>query len=277
VAKGGRHDPLTNAYLLIIGGGVIALPLLAVFGMPAWASWPYLLASGGIHLGSIVLIGLAYRAADYSAIYPLMRGGAPLMTTVAAALILGEVLRPQAWLGVVVLSLGIVGLSWNALRAGRLTSRSLVIAAMAALTIVAYTLADGLGTRVAQNAASYVLAMMALTGVLVLAVALASGPSRFVSAMAASWWQALTVGGVSMLSYGTALWAMTKAPIGLVGALRETSVLFAAVIGSVALKERFGLARWLAAFAIVIGLVLIQTAPAASTETEANPGCWRRA
>ncbi|HZA93108.1 MAG TPA: EamA family transporter, partial [Gemmatimonadales bacterium] len=123
-------------------------------------------------------------------------------------------------------------------------------------------------------AASYVLAMMSLTGVLVLAIALASGPSRFVSAMAASWWQALTVGGISMLSYGTALWAMTKAPIGLVGALRETSVLFAAVIGSVALKERFGLARWLAAFAIVIGLVLIQTAPAASTETEADPGCW---
>ena len=77
-----------------------------------------------------------------------------------------------------------------------------------------------------------------------------------------------------MLSYGTALWAMTKAPIGLVGALRETSVLFAAVIGSVALKERFGLARWLAAFAIVFGLVLIQTAPAASTDTEADPGCW---
>jgi drug/metabolite transporter (DMT)-like permease len=254
---GGRH-PLAGPFLIAVGGAATALPLLLVTGLPAVESWIYVALSGVIHVAYFGLIARAYRLADYSAIYPLIRGGAPLVTSLIAALWLGEVLSGPALAGVVLLSAGIAGLSVDGLRRGHLDRRSLATAGLTAGVVVSYTLLDGLGARVSGNAVAYLLAMSIVSGVLVVPLFLALAGRALLAEAHRSWKRGILGGGMANLSYGTALWAMTQAPIGLVGAVRETSVLFATLIGAVVLKERFGPARWAAALTIVAGLTLVR-------------------
>jgi drug/metabolite transporter (DMT)-like permease len=252
---GGRH-PLAGPFLIGIGAGAWAIPLLVVTGLPDPASYPLVAASAAIHVAYFGLIGLAYRFADYSAVYPLIRGGAPLFTTMLAAAFLGETLTPAALAGVALLCVGILGLGADGLRQGSLDRRSLLVAAATATIVVAYTLVDGLGARASGNPAAYVLAMSLATAVALAPVFLAIGGRDLIASAAPAWRRGLLGGGMANLSYGIALWAMTKAPIGLVGAVRETSVLFATLIAAIVLKERFGPGRWAAAAVIVAGLML---------------------
>ena len=256
IAKSGSGDALTRSALIGIGSGLAALPVIVIVGIPDAASWPHLLASSIIHVGYFMLIGLAYRYADYSAIYPLLRGGAPLFTALMATFLFGELLTPLAWTGLILLCCGIVGLSADGLRGGALNGRSMVVAGLTGLTIVAYTLIDGAGARASGNPASYVSSLVALTGVFIVPIVFGLRGPALRSTIVSFWPKALIGGAMGTVSYGTALWAMTKAPIGLVGGLREVSVLFAAFIGAAILKERFGAPRWIAAFTIVTGLVL---------------------
>jgi drug/metabolite transporter (DMT)-like permease len=257
IAKGGggRH-PLTGPFLIGLGGSVWALPLLSVTGLPDPASYPWIAASALIHVVYFGLIGLAYRFADYSAIYPLIRGGAPLFTAILAAAFLGETLGTAASAGVALLCAGILGLGLDAMRRGSLDGRSLLVAAATASTIVLYTLVDGLGARASGNAAAYILSLTLATLVPLVPAFTLIGGRPLLASLLPAWRQALWGGGMANLSYGIALWAMTKAPIGLVGAVRETSVLFATLIAALVLKERFGPARWFAAATIVTGLML---------------------
>jgi drug/metabolite transporter (DMT)-like permease len=259
MAKGsGGSSALANVFRLTVGGALTCLPVLAVTGLPDQASWGYVAASAAIHTAYLVLIGFAYRIADYSAVYPLMRGGAPLLTTFLAAVFVGERLSSAAVLGVGLLCVGVFGLGFDAIRKGGLDRRSLLVAALTAGTIVTYTLVDGLGARASGNAAAYVVTMLAVTTVVSAPAFFALERGALLTAPPAAWVRGLIAGAMSNLSYGTALWAMTKAPIGLVGAVRETSVLFATIIAAMVLRERFGPARWVAAGTIVIGLVLAQ-------------------
>ena len=188
IAKGraGRH-PLAGLFLIAVGATATAVPLLAVTGLPAPASWGYLAGSAVVHVAYFGMIALAYRLADYSAVYPLIRGGAPLMTSVLAALWLGEVLSGPAVGGVVLLSAGIVGLSSDALKRGHLDRRSLGTAALTAGVVVAYTLLDGLGARLSGDAAAYLLAMMALTGCFVVPLFLLDRVAHALAALRTSW------------------------------------------------------------------------------------------
>ena len=259
VAKSaGRGDPMIATSAIAVGGAVLALPLLTVTGLPAPASHPHVIASGVIHVLYFLLVGLAYRAADYSAVYPITRGSAPLATSLLAFAVLGETMPPLAWVGVILLSAGILGLGSDALRQGGLTARALAIAGLNVAVIVGYTLVDGAGTRASGNAPGYVLAMMALTGLLLLPVVLAWLGAAAGRAMLVRWRIGLIGGAMVSLSYGTALWAMTRAPIGMVAALRETSVLFAAAIAALFLRERFGPVRWVCAGVILAGMVAMR-------------------
>jgi drug/metabolite transporter (DMT)-like permease len=257
-SAGGPGDPLVTTSAIAVGGAIVALPLLMLTGLPASPSHGHVLASGLIHVVYFLLVGLAYRASDYSAVYPITRGGAPLMTSLLAFAVLSETMSAQAWLGVLLLSGGIFALGSDAIRCRGLTWQALAIASLNIGVIVSYTLVDGVGSRRSENPAGYVLAMMALTGLMLLPVIMAWQGSRVVLAILRHWRVGLVGGAMVPLSYGTALWAMTKAPIGAVAALRETSVLFAAVIAAVVLKERFGPLRWIGAAVIVTGLVAMR-------------------
>lgn len=259
-------DSQLDLALLHVMGALVALPLLALSGLPPPAAWPYLAASLLIHVAYYITLNGAYRHGELGSTYPIMRGSAPLLVALAAAALLGETPSPLAWLGIGAVTLGVllVGLSRPAatLHHGRALAYALANAAV----IAAYTLVDGQGVRVtvAQGAGalSYVLLLTVLDGVPypTLVVARRSAPARrALLAYARRRWPLAMLGGLaSLASYGIALWAMTRAPVAVVSALRETSVLFASALSVWVLKERFGWQRVLGAAVIVGGVVSLR-------------------
>jgi drug/metabolite transporter (DMT)-like permease len=251
-------DKLAASAAIAVGAGAIALPIALVSPLPLAPGWPLIAFSAVIHVFYFALVGYALRHADLGVAYPLTRGSAPAFTAILAAVWLGEMLALSGWLAIGAIAAGVVTLSADALLRGGLTPRAAVLAFTNAAIVVAYTLVDGLGARLAGNALSYVSWMMAGTALLIVPIALVFYREQIAEKERGFWIRALFAGGLSIASYGIALWAMTKAPIGLVAALRETSVLFAAILGALIFDERFGPKRWAALFLILIGIGLLR-------------------
>lgn len=257
--KSGR-DKLLDVIVLCAAGALLAAPLLYWLPLPVPASWPYLAASVAIHVVYFTLVGLGYRSADMSFIYPLTRGSAPLFTAVIALILLGEAPAFSGWLGVVLLSASVITLALDGRRAANVPARAWVIGFANAAIIVAYTVIDGAGVRVAGNAWSYVLWLFALTGPPLLALGFALRGRAMLSMPLAVWGKGALGAACSIAAYGIALWAMTRAPIALVAALRETSVLFGTAIAALVLHEKFGGQRWVAAGLVAAGAVALKLA-----------------
>jgi drug/metabolite transporter (DMT)-like permease len=252
-------DPLVMTVLIAAGASVIALPILAWGGLPALPARPWVIASVLVHLGYFVGLIEAYRSGDLAQVYPIARGTAPLLTAGVSTLWLGERLGALGWLGLLGLVAGVLMLS---LRGGgdlgRLDRRAVGFALFTALTVCAYSVIDGVGVRAAGDPLVYAAALFVGNGVVMTLYGLARRGPRLIAAASADWRPSLAGGGLQIASYAIALWAMTLAPIAVVAALRETSVLFGALIAVAILKERVGPVRVLAALLIVAGLVLIR-------------------
>jgi len=265
LVKKGR-DPFLSSVLVASGAGLISLPLLPFLAQPAAASWPYALASTVIHYAYYGLLAAAYRHGDMSHAYPLMRGSAPLLVALSSVPLLGEHLSVTQYTAVACISGGIFGL-WFATRSGatanahgRSRSRATSYALLNALVIAAYTLIDGLGARASAAPAAYVMWLHVLSAIGLLAWCLLRCP-RELNEYARQYWKVAILGGAGTLgAYGLALWAMTVAPLAAVAALRETSILFAALIAKFFLSERIGGKRALAIAAIATGAVLMRLA-----------------
>lgn len=251
-------DRLLDTVGLAVGGGLIALLLVPWLPLPLAPSWPWLGASVLLHVVYFLLLAACYRHADLSVAYPLMRGLGPVFVALAAPL-LGEPMTPPLVAGVALIGAGIllpagVGL----IRRHRLAGIGYPL--LNAVVIGCYTLVDGLGVRQAGGAATYVLWLFLLNGGAVLAVALGLRGLALPAALAARWRPALTGAGLSVGAYGIVLWAMTVAPVAAVAALREVSIVFAALLGTFVLKEPMG--RWRAAGAVLVaaGVVVVRGA-----------------
>jgi drug/metabolite transporter (DMT)-like permease len=252
-------DPLATTVLISLGAAIVSLALLPFTGLPAAPAWPWVMASVLVHLVYFAALIESYRSGDMGQVYPLARGSAPLMTAALSPVVVGETVGPRALAGIVVLAAGVFLLS---LRGGRdlarLDRRAVGFALLTAVTICAYSLVDGRGARLAGSANAYTVVLFAGIGPVMLAYALVRGGSGVIVAMGRHWATGLAGGGLQLGSYGIAIWAMTVAPIAIVAALRETSVLFGAVIAVVFLKEPLRLPRIIAAMMIVVGLALIR-------------------
>ena len=252
-------DPLASTTLISLGGGVVAFLLVPLAGLPAAAAWPWLIASIIVHLFYFAALIESYRTGDLGLVYPIARGSAPLMTTAVTTVIVGEILSPVGWFGIVLLVVGVLLLS---ARGGRelaeIDRRGIGFALFTALTISAYSVIDGIGARLSANPNAYSLWLFAGIAVVMLPYAIYRGGIGVVPAMRRFWRRGLAGGALQVLSYGIAIWAMTAAPIAVVAALRETSVLFGAVIAVVLLKEPLRAVRVGAACLIVCGLILIR-------------------
>ena len=247
-------------------GALVCLPLLAWTGLPPREAWPFLAASLCIHVAYYVTLTGAYQHGELGATYPIMRGSAPMLVALGSATVLGESLSAAAWVGVCAITLGVmlVGLARPAEALHH--KRAVGFALANACVIAGYTFVDGSGVRVAtaagSTAAAYVVLLFVLDGVPY--PALVAWRCR-ASGRAAMWayvrqrWLLATLGGLASLgSYWIALWAMTRAPVAAVSALRETSVLFATLLSVLVLKERFGLQRAIGAAVIVAGVVALR-------------------
>lgn len=255
-----KVEPLLAICLISIACGVVILPFAAVVGIPALASWPFIVASLAIHLVYYTALAEAYRLGDLGQVYPIARGSAPLMTAIGAQLLFGERLSPGAWTGVTVLASGILLL---ALRGGRdlakFNARSVAFALLTALSIATYTLVDGQGARVSGAVGGYIVWLFVLDGVMMLAFGIwwyGAGPMLAVGR--GSWPLVVGGGALATVSYAIAIWAMTVAPIALVAAVRESSVLFASMLAIVVLKEPIVPLRIASAAIVLAGLVLIR-------------------
>ena len=259
-------DKALDTALVIFMAALLALPLLAWLGLPHAASLPFIAASLAIHIGYYTALAGAYQHGELGLTYPIMRGLAPLLVALSSGSLLGEVPSLAAWVGVLGITSGValVGLAHpgEALHHGK----ALAFAFANALIIAAYTVVDGLGVRteVAQggDALRYVMLLFVLDGLpYPLLVWLQRSPAqrRQALAYARSRWRVAAVGGsASIGSYAIALWAMTRAPVASVAALRETSVLFAALLGTFLLKERFGLQRAVGTVIIAAGVMALR-------------------
>jgi drug/metabolite transporter (DMT)-like permease len=230
-----------------------------VVPVPTAAAWPYIAASVTVHLAYYWLMISAYRLGDLSLVYPLMRGVAPLVTAVAGIAVLGEMPAPVAWLGMLLVSGGVFLLGYRAL--GHAPSRAAVAFALANAAVIAvYTLIDGHGARVSGNAWSYIVWLFVLDGIPFSLWMLATRRDSFVAHLRHRSRRALAGGGLSAAAYAISVWAMTKAPVALVASLRETSVLFATLIGARLLNERLSARRWSGVAAVVLGVLALKAA-----------------
>jgi phosphonate utilization associated putative membrane protein len=255
IIKSSRDVTLDTA-LVAAGASILALPLIAAVPMPASASWPYLAASIAIHIGYFATLARAYRVGDLGHAYPLMRGTAPLLVALFGVALLNE--RPSAtmWLGIVLISAGI--LSIGLLQEGRAQRDATAWALTNAVIIASYTLVDGVGVRLSGSAAGYVAWGFLLQGIAFIAPVVVLRKRAALDYVRQNWLRGLG-GGLCLISaYGIVLWAMTHAPVAAVAALRETSVIFAAVLGAVFLKEPFGRQRLIGACAVALGVMALR-------------------
>jgi drug/metabolite transporter (DMT)-like permease len=223
--------------------------LLPFLNAPASASWPYVAASALFQIAYFLLIARTCQMADMSQAYPLMRGTAPLIVSLLSVGPMGDALSPIAWSGVIGISLGILSIALG----NKLEDRKGIhLALLNAIVIACYTLIDGIGVRRSGSPAAYTLWVFVLTGVPLTLGALVLRRSQFVSYFGRHWQLGITGGVATTASYGLALWAMTVAPIAVVAALRETSILFGTAIAGLVLRERIA-PRWVIAACMIAG------------------------
>jgi drug/metabolite transporter (DMT)-like permease len=233
----------------ILGAWPAAL-VLPWAGLPDRASWGQLVASVVIHFVYFRALARAYAAGDMSVAYPLMRGMPPLVVALLGATLFNEPLSLLGWTAIGVLVAGVLLLGWDSLRRGSLSRVAARYVALQIAIIATYTLVDGSGVRASGNPLAYIAWMFVLTAA---AMAFAARDSFALLAKEGrrSVGVAIAGGLFTFGSYAVALWAMTRAPVALVAALRETSILFGAALGAWLLRERFGVHRWCA-----VGLIL---------------------
>ena len=252
-------DPLATTVVISVGAALVAAAMLPLVGLPAAASWPWCTASVLIHLFYFAALIESYRAGDLGQVYPIARGSAPLMTAAATTVFVGERLGILGWFGIILLVAGVLLLS---LRGGRdlarLDRKAVGFALFTAVTICAYSVVDGVGARLAGSANAYTVALFVGIAPVMVIYALARRGAAATLAIGRHWGLGLAGGTLQLGSYGIAIWAMTVAPIAIVAALRETSVLFGAAIAVIFLKEPLRASRIVAAVMIIAGLALIR-------------------
>jgi drug/metabolite transporter (DMT)-like permease len=251
-------DRFSSILLLSIAQGAMALLLLPFFATPLAEAWPWIIGSAVLHIGYKLILIRAYEHGDLSQVYPLARGTAPLIVALVGALFLSEVMTYGKTAAVIAIALGVIVMSRNGAGLDRLPRKALLYAMGTACFTASYTLVDGVGARIADTASGYTLWMFALDATGMTGFALATRGRAALKRLRPAWRSGVMAGGLSLGSYWIAIWAFTLAPLAMVAALRETSVLFAMLIGVCLLGERAGLWRWIAGLLIVTGVVLMR-------------------
>jgi drug/metabolite transporter (DMT)-like permease len=250
-------DRYLSVTLIALAAGVVAAAALPFVAVPGPAAWPFLLVSGVLHTGYNLFLSRAYRAGDLGQVYPIARGSAPLLVALITAFAFGEVLPPPAMLGVGLLVAGVWLMS---VRGGaglaRLEGHAVGYALATSVFIAGYTLTDGFGARANGDASSYAVWLFVLDGLSMLGVLLARRGVDGLRALRGYWIPGAAGGAMSLGAYWIVIWAMTVAPIALVAALRESSVLFAAALSVLVLREPLTRWRTLAALTIVAGILI---------------------
>ena len=246
--------PVAGLAVMSLSQGLFGLALGLWAGLPPADVWPWLIASGAIHAAYKLFLAFAYEHGDLSRVYPIARGLAPMLVLFAGSFFLADELEGNEVLGVSILGAGILLMARGVFTNGE-SRRLLPFAVGSALATAGYSLVDGLGVRAWGHSAGYVSWMFALDLVMFLPLALLFRGRTILPANARVWIMGGMAGIASYGAYAIAVWAMLYAPIALVTALRETSILFAVLLGWLIFGERMDRGKALAALLIVAGVV----------------------
>jgi drug/metabolite transporter (DMT)-like permease len=255
-------DKFLSSAIVALWCGVAAVVAALVLPRPADAAFPFIIASALIHIVYFILVGQLYRTADLSVAYPIMRGLAPLIAAIIALVTLGEAPPPIASLGVALLVLGVLAMGASGFAHGRINRSTILVALVNSAVIAIYSVIDGQGARLSGDGSAFAFAYNswadALTALAYLPIILFLRGRPAVAAFVGDWRRGLVGGLAAFFGYAIVIWAMTRAPIAAVAALRETSVVFAAIIGIVALGEPFHRQRAVAVLVILAGIILLR-------------------
>ena len=254
-----RSDRFASISLTTLGASIVVLPILPFVDFPSIEVWIWIAASVIIHAGYRLFLVKTYDVGDFAQFYPLARGIAPLITTVGAIIFIGEVPEGLTVLGIVVLSFGALLMSLRGSSdLSKFNRRAVGFALLTSMLIAGYTLTDGYGVRLANTASSYAAWLFFCDGLCSIAIGFLYRGRGLLTVLASEWKTNLLTGGLLAGSYWIIMWAMTKAPIASIAALRETSILFAMLISVLVLGERVTPWRVLATVFIVGGVVILR-------------------
>jgi len=265
ILKSDQSDRLATFGVIMTTGTVMGLCAVPFLPWMEPAAWKYLVSSVLIHVLYYTFLLKAYSYGDLSHTYPIARGLGPLLVALVSGRFIGEHLRTQDIVGVLLLSFGLIALAMplrNVVpRPGSRHGLATLFAALTGVTIAAYIIADGLGVRSAgptfEHRLSYIAWLCVVEGPWLLVLAIVIRPKTVWSHLQRTWWRGVIGGVIANVGYGIAIYALVLGPMAHIAALRETSVLFGALMGTLLLGEPFGVRRVAAAFVIVIGLVLM--------------------
>lgn len=252
-------DRFGQMIVLTLAECVLGAALYFLFPPVDAAALPWLIASAVLHVGYMLFLTEAYAHGDLAQVYPLARGSAPLIVALVGALFLGEDVGPAKAAAVACIGLGVMTMSLRGgADLGRIPPKAMAYALVTAGFTASYTIVDALGARASGSASAYTCAMFALSGAGLVAAGFLRRGRLALSVDARTWRTGALAGALSFLAYWVAIWAFTQAPVALVAALRETSVLMAMLIGVIFLRETGGPWRWSAAGLIAAGVALMR-------------------
>jgi len=249
-------DRLRTMVTMRIASAALAVLALPFVEAPSPESWWLLGVSALLHVFYDLFLVRAYRHGDLGQIYPLARGASPLLITVGAALFAGELPSALTIIGIAIVSVGVLSLAREFAARGPRTEIGLAL--WTGALIAAYTLVDGSGARASGSTIGYIAWLFVLGGLpmplIFRCLRRKQGP-----AAVAPWTATRAAAGgiISLLAYALVIWAATMGPMGMVSALRETSVVFAALIGRIALSETLSRRRLIACIAVAAGAVCL--------------------
>ena len=254
VVKGAKDGLVTQA-TVVLGGAVFAIPVLFFVPFPTGEAWIYLALSAIIHCGYFAALATAYGIGDLGFIYPIGRGTGPVLVAGLSALLIGEVLNAAQFAGVAVICLGLFILAFSGRKGGG--SRGFLFALLIGATIAGYSLTDGIGVRIAMTPFSYIPWLIFVQAIPFSLFVLWRRHGR-VSAFARGQGKSFWIGGFLIgASYGMAMWAFSQEQVAIVMALRETAVIFGAIIGAFVFKEAYGHRRIFASLLIATGAIFL--------------------
>lgn len=256
--SGDRIAVMAVVTLLASLGSSLALPFI---DMPDRASWPLLALGLVLHVSYHFILPVAYNHGDLGQVYPIARGSAPLLVTLGAAFFAGEVLGVVPLFGIVFLAVGVMALAFDQRKGLSKNPRAVLFAFGTGTCIASYTLVDGLGAREAGSVMGFAACLTFGDGLLTFLIALIWKARAIKQVVRANVTPAMLAGAMQVVAYWIVIWALAHAPLGMVSALRETSVLFAALISTFILKEGFGVWRFVSAGLIACGIGLTRYKP----------------
>jgi uncharacterized membrane protein len=248
------RDRLWSVTIMSFATTLAVVPFALLLPLPLRQSWTYLGLSAVLQVAYIILLAQAYRSGELAQVYPVVRGSVPLLVTIGGFVLAGQRVGPAGLLGIALICLGIVSLALGRMRA---EAKTLALGLLTALLVASYVTADGIGVRLSGNPQSYAAWIFLIYGVLLPPMFLLLRGRITVKLQAAETVKAMTGGLISLASYGAIIAALAVSKLGPVSALRETSIVFAALIGHFVLGERLTRRRVLVCLAVTFGAVCI--------------------